>query len=142
MHTFSTGLRTKPNCPKLPPGFATVSVGHPRRRHQLFSTLRHHSLSVPQSTCRHNLLAQRTSHRPTLAPNSPYRYTQNPSHPNHGQSAATNGPPNSNRVPSNNDPTKTRPPTPHTSPIPGPPSPVSLIGLNIFSQDKETLLDT
>ena len=42
----------------------------------------------------------------TLAPDFPYRFTQNPSHPNHGQPAVTNWPPNSNRVPSNNNPAK------------------------------------
>ena len=46
-----------------------------------------------------------------------FSYTQNPSHPNHGQPAATNWTPNSNRVPSHNDAANTRPSTLQTSPI-------------------------
>ena len=58
----------------------------------------------------------------TLAPNSPYRdrYSENPSHPNMFSLQQQNRPPNSNRVPSHNDPAKTRPPIPHASPVKNP----------------------
>ena len=64
--TCPTGLRTELDCPTLSPGL----LGHPRRRRWMFSTLRHHSLSLLQCTRRHNLLTQITSHRSALAPNS------------------------------------------------------------------------
>ena len=47
----------------------------------------------------------------------PLQIYSGPFSPQQWSTAATNGPPNSNRVPSQNDPAKIRPPALHTSPI-------------------------
>ena len=128
--TFPTGLRTELDCPTLSPGL----LGHPRRRRWMFSTLRHHSLSLLQCTRRHNLLTQITSHRSALAPNSIHSEPFSPQ----PWSTCSNKPTSKqqqNALPQRSSENKTS----HSA---YQPHPVSRIGLNIFSQDKETLLDT
>ena len=118
--TFSTALCTELNLPTQSPGFTTISLG--KAALEVFDSL----ISFTQRTSVHSQTQCIGSKNlpniylgSNLPPNSPYRYTQKSesSHPNHGQPAASNGPPNSNRVPYHKDPAKTRPSTQHISPM-------------------------